>query len=136
MDNIFAQATKRKLRFTLNGSPEAIAKPGNLSTEDLWDLGLDDLDRIAMVLDTRIRTAPTKSFVNEATEGNRELIDLNLKLQILVEIINTKKALKEANAERAKQHQQKELIRSVLADKQAKALNDLSVEELEALLKH
>jgi hypothetical protein len=25
MDNIFAQATKRKLRFTLNGSPEAIA---------------------------------------------------------------------------------------------------------------
>ena len=87
MDN-FKEASKQKLRFS---TPK-----GTLSTEQLWDLSLVDLDTLAVDLNTKYEESKGKSYLEKRTTK-----DKNIKLQfdIVLDILQTKVAEMEAATE-------------------------------------
>lgn len=128
--NIFAVATRRKLRFPISGS---------ISVEDVWDLPLKskrdhgaDLDKLAQILDAEVEKLPRRSFVDEEvqTSENSEVL---LKLEIVKAIIATKK--EEAASKQAEVVNAAKLrdLDALIARKKDAALENLSVEELEKL---
>ena len=116
---MFKQATKQKLRFATN--------KGYLSVEDLWDLSLPSLDKIAVGLDEELAKSPRKSFITNNTPKNDEL---ELKFNIVKEIIATKmkeKSDKEIAKDKAAE---KARLTELLAKKRSEKLESLSEEEL------
>lgn len=116
---MFKQATKQKLRFATN--------KGYLSVEDLWDLSLPSLDKIAVALDEELAKSPRKSFITDNTPKNDEL---ELKFNIVKEIITTKmkeKSDKEIAKDKAAE---KARLTELLAKKRSEKLESLSEEEL------
>lgn len=116
---MYKVASKMKLRF-------ATVK-GNLSVEDLWDLNLVALDKLAVAIDDEISKSPRKSFIAETTPENEVA---KLKLNILKDIIETK--MKEKNdkeSEKRKQSERNRLL-EILAKKEEASLENLSIEEL------
>ena len=116
---MFKQATKQKLRFATN--------KGYLSVEDLWDLSLPSLDKIAVALDEQLAKSPRKSFITDNTPKNDEL---ELKFNIVKEIIATKmkeKSDKEIAKDKAAE---KARLTELLAKKRSEKLESLSEEEL------
>jgi DNA polymerase III delta prime subunit len=121
MENeLFAQATKAKLRF------------GNFSTEDLWDLSLKDLDKLAISIDSQLE-GKTKSFLEnpdpkEAKNQNQQ----RLALEVLKFVISVKQAENKARLEASAKKNQKEFLSSLLDKKRMEQLENLTVEEIEA----
>ena len=116
---MFKQASKIKLRFATN--------KGYLSVEDLWDLSLPSLDKIAVALDEELAKSPRKSFITDNTPKNDEL---ELKFNIVKEIIATKmkeKSDKEIAKDKAAE---KARLTELLAKKRSEKLESLSEEEL------
>lgn len=116
---MFKQATKQKLRFATN--------KGYLSVEDLWDLSLPSLDKIAVALDEELAKSPRKSFITDNTPKNDEL---ELRFNIVKEIIATKmkeKSDKEIAKDKAAE---KARLTELLAKKRSEKLESLSEEEL------
>lgn len=116
---MYKVASKMKLRF-------ATVK-GNLSVEDLWDLSLTALDKMAVAIDDEISKSSRKSFIAETTPENEVA---KLKLNILKDIIDTK--MKEKNdkeSEKRKQSERNRLL-EILAKKEEASLENLSIEEL------
>ena len=116
---MYKEASKMKLRF-------ATVK-GNLSVEDLWDLNLATLDKLAVAIDEQISKNPKKSFISESTPEDKVS---KLKLDILKDIINTKldeKAKKDS--EKQKISERNKLL-EILAKKEEASLENLSIEEL------
>ena len=126
MENIFAEASRIKLRFDVQGS---------VSTEQLWDVKLDALiafeEMIAGVVESygkslRRKSAGRKTKAQEADE---------LRLAIVTSILDIR--IKEQDdvkaATDAKIHNQK--IMDLIAEKQNDSLKSMSVDELKALLK-
>lgn len=118
---MYKKASKMKLRF-------ATAK-GNLTVEDLWQLNLASLDVIAVALDEELSKTPKKSFISEINPEN-EIIQI--KFNIVKDIINDKLTEK-ADREQAKNKQaEKSRLLDILSRKQAESLENLSEEELKA----
>ena len=76
---MFKQASKIKLRFATS--------KGYLSVEDLWDLSLPTLDKLAVSYDEELAKSPRKSFISDNAPKNKEL---ELKFNIVKDIIATK----------------------------------------------
>ena len=76
---MYKQASKMKLRFATS--------KGNLSVEDLWDLSLPALDRLAVSYDEELAKSPRKSFITNDTPSNSEL---ELKFNIVKDVITDK----------------------------------------------
>ena len=123
MEN-FKQATKQKLRFQTN--------KGLLSTEQLWDLSLEDLDTLAVSLETEHKQSAKKSFIIKSTEKDKTS---KLRFDVVLEILNTKVSEQEAASEayEIKEHNKK--IISLIAEKQDESLKGKSIKQLESMLK-
>lgn len=116
---MFKQASKMKLRFATS--------KGNLSVEDLWDLSLPVLDKLAVSYDEELAKSPRKSFITNDTPSNT---GLELKFNIVKEII-TDKLKEKADKEAAKSKSaERERLLELLAKKQSEKLESLSEEEL------
>ena len=116
---MYKEASKMKLRF-------ATVK-GNLSVEDLWDLNLITLDKLAVALDEEISKSPRKSFIAETTPEDKVS---KLKLDILKDIISTKLEEKaKKDSEKQKISERNKLL-EILAKKEEASLENLSIEEL------
>lgn len=116
---MYKEASKIKLRF-------ATVK-GNLSVEDLWDLSLTTLDKLAVAIDEQISKNPKKSFISESTPEDKVS---KLKLDILKDIINTKLEEKaKKDSEKQKISERNKLL-EILAKKEEASLENLSIEEL------
>lgn len=122
--DIFKESTKKGLRYN---SPKGV-----LTTEQLWDLKLVELDQVAVTLDEQLEKSEKKSFIKKRTTTD-EVIDLQLK--VVVDIIETKQADALAKKTEVEKKEHNEKIMSLIQQKQENKLNDLSVEELEAMLK-
>lgn len=122
MDKMFELATRAKLRFPFKGS---------VSVEDLWDLGVKDLDSIFKALNSRVKAAQEDSLLAAKTTEDEVL---STQIAIVRYIVETK--LHEAEvAKRAKEtSERKQKIMAIIADKRDEALRSASVEELEAML--
>ena len=125
MDN-FKQASKIALRFQTN--------KGLLSVEQLWHLNQTDLSNaIKDVKKILKKTDDDELSFLESTKVTD--VENQLRFDILKDVYLTKKAEKEEiqNAAEVKAHNQK--IIELIAEKRENKLRDMSVEELEKLLK-
>lgn len=101
------------------------------SVEDLWDLSLPVLDKLAVSYDEELAKSPRKSFITNDTPSNTEL---ELKFNIVKEII-TDKLKEKADRETAKNKAaEKARLTELLAKKQSEKLESLSEDEIKRRL--
>lgn len=123
MMSIFEVATRRKYRFQLNGS---------LTTEDLWDLSPENLDKIFKGLNAQLKKSSEESLLATRTKEDEDLLH---KIEIVKYIVAVKLAEKEAAqaAKARKEHKQK--LMALIEEKQTENLKNMPLEQLEAMLK-
>lgn len=126
---MYKKASQQKLRFVTNR--------GVLSVEQLWDLSLTDLTAaVKAVKKTITKTEDDDlSFLEAETVGDLATIEAQLRFDILKDVYLTKKKESEErrNAAEVKAHNQK--ILSLIAEKKENSLREMSVEDLEKMLK-
>lgn len=126
MQNIFEVATRSKLRFA--------SIRGELSVEQLWDVPLrsrDDfnLNAIAKATNKALKEISEENFVE--TTKTAEHTRREAALEAVKYIIDVKLAEEEAAKTRASKKQEKEKLLTILAEKQAGKLSELSERELQ-----
>lgn len=121
---MYKLAAQQKLRISTSR--------GLLSVEQLYDLPIAELDSLAVKLEDDYKNSKGKSFIAKKTEKDKTI---KLQFDIVLDVLTTKVELQEAsqNAQEIKAHNQKILAK--IADAQDKQLDNLSVKELEKLLK-
>lgn len=120
---MYKKASKLKLRFSTS--------KGNLSTEDLWDLSLEQLDAIAVKLDEQIEKSPRKSFIKTISKVNETL---ELKFAIVKDVIDTKMAEQAARENQQAKSAQRQKILELIAEKEDFELKGKSADELRKML--
>ena len=119
---MFEQAVRLKLRFQYCGT---------LTTEDLWDLHVKDLDQIFKDLSVEARQADEESLLDTRTNANKRL---DLSIEVVKHIVATKleeQAKREAAADRKVR---KQTLLGILEDKENQALLDLTADELRGMI--
>lgn len=120
---MYKKALRTKLRF---GTTK-----GKLTTEDLFDLSLTDLNNLAINLDKKLSETPRKSFISDIAPDTQED---ELRFNIVKDIITLKLAERDAaNNAKAKAAEKAQLL-EILHRKKNEALENLSVAEIEAKL--
>ncbi len=122
---MYKQASKQQLRFPTN--------VGMLTTEQLWNLGITDLDKLAVALEEAYNKAKgKKTFLQIKSEEDKTA---KLRFDIALDILTTKvEEMEEARtAQETKEHNQK--ILGLMAEKRDAQLKGKSLKELEKLLK-
>lgn len=120
---MYKKASKLKLRFSTS--------KGNLSTEDLWDLSLEQLDAIAVKLDEQIEKSPRKSFIKTVSKGNEIL---ELKFAIIKDVIDTKMSEQTARENQQAKSAQRQKLLELIAEKEDFELKGKSADELRKML--
>lgn len=121
MEKLFESATRNKIRFGYRGM---------ISTEDLWDLGVEELDGIYKNLMAEKKDSETESLLSE----KRANPILETKIEIVKHIFCVKIEEAKAAEQRAENAAKKQKILAILARKQDAELENKSAEELEALI--
>lgn len=122
--DIFKLGSQQKLRF--------LTSRGSLSTEQLWDLSLEELDALAVSLETEHQQSGKKSFLVKTSVKDKTA---KLRFDIVLDVLHTKAAAAEAASEAAEIKEHNKKILAIIADKQDETLKGKSVKQLEALLK-
>ena len=122
---MYKEALQKKLRFKTN--------KGMISTEDLFDLSLQNLNTLAIMLDKKISEAPKKSFIEElpAEENDDEL-----RFSIVKDIINIKLKAGKDSIDKAQVKARNKRIAELIAKKEDEALENKSIEELRAMIQN
>ncbi len=119
MNDLFKRAAKDKVRFD--------STKGSLSAEDLFDLSLESLDVIAKRVNKQLKTEGEESFIGKKSRTNTEL---ELKLDILKDVIKTKQDEDEARKTRAEKREKLENLKVLLADKELEEFKGKSKDEI------
>lgn len=120
--NLFEMATRKKFRFPFKGM---------ISVEDLWDLSVENLDIVYKTLNAESKRANEDSLL--ATKSAEDTI-LDTKIAIVKHIVAVKLKEKADRQKAASVAAEKRKLEAIIANKQDEALNNMSVEELEAKL--
>jgi len=120
--NIFEVATRGKYRYKHNGM---------ISTEDLWDLKLEDLNKIYQALMKERKEAETESLLE--TKSTKDEARDN-KIEIIKHIVEVKKADIEAKAREKEEKERRQYIMGIIQKKENEALENLPIEELRKLV--
>ena len=120
--NLFEMATRKKFRFPFKGM---------ISIEDLWDLSLKNLDTVFKALNAEAKQANEESLL--AVKSDEDTI-LDAKIAIVKHIVSVKLADEAEKKNAAIKREQKRRIQELIANKQDEALQNKSVEELQAML--
>lgn len=122
---MYKEALQKKLRFKTN--------KGMITTEDLFDLSLQNLNTLAIMLDKKISEAPKKSFIEELpVEEN----DDELRFSIVKDVINIKLKARKDNINRAQIDARNKRIAELIAKKEDEALENKSIEELRTMIQN
>lgn len=116
---MFEQASRLKLRFK---TPKGI-----LTTEDVWDLTLEQLDQLAKNLNKDLKEQSEESFIKTKTSANKEL---ELKFEIVKHIITVRMTEAEKIKERAEKRKKKQHLLELIAQKENEALSSKSLDDL------
>ena len=122
MDTLLLKALQAKLRFT--------SRNGSISVEDLNDLSLTSLDRMAVAVATELE-AQEKTFLATTKKGSP---NLQLALDVLKLFITVKTEEAKVKAERADKKAARAFLLDLKAKKEADALQTLSIEDIEKRL--
>ena len=120
-NNIFEYAVRNKLRFPYKGT---------ISTEDLWDLPVTELDKIFKVLNKKNKTNEEESLLSTSSVDMDTLISIN----IIKYIVNYKLKKKEENERAKKRSEDRQLIMDIVEKKRKQSLEDKTEEELLKML--
>lgn len=121
-EKMFEVAARTKFRFPFNGL---------ISTEDLFDLTVEDLDSIFKTLNSQVKKAQEESLLGSKTKQDKEL---EMKIDIIKYIVSTKLEEAELKVKVKERKEQKQKILGILSAKQDAALENKSVEELKQML--
>lgn len=119
--NIFEEASRLKIRFQHRGI---------ISTEDLWDLNLEQLDGLYKVLMKEAKQSDEDGLIAPAKEDR----ELAIKIELVKHVFTVKKAEAEKRENDALNAAKKQRILEVLAKKREDALQGMSEDELLAML--
>lgn len=122
MTNLFEMATRKKFRFPFKGM---------ISVEDLWDLSVQNLDTVFKALNAEAKQVKEESLL--ATKSTEDTI-LDAKIEIVKHIVKVKLEEAEKRTEDAAKREQKRRLQELIATKQDEALQDKSIEELQAMM--
>lgn len=123
MSNIYKNALRQNIRFEFKGLR---------STEELWDLTVEQLDDIFQRLNAERKTKSEESLLSTKTA---ETAELDLKIAILRDVVETLQQEKADREDAAAKAARKQKILEAIARKKDDELGNLSVEELEELAK-
>lgn len=119
MNNLFILASREKFRFAFKGM---------ISTEDLWDLSLKELDTIFKNLNAQYKAQISEeSLLTKKNDGGTVL---EAKIQIIKYIVQIKKDEIAARELQTARKAQKDKILEIIAAKKDQQLQEMSVEEL------
>ena len=120
--DIFKYAVKNKMRFSYKGV---------CTVEDLYDIPLSGLDKMYGELKKQQKNFGEDSLLNKKSSEEKEI---GIKIEIIESIV----ADRLADIEKAKKVQQtrerNRRIAQIIADKEDAALNNMSLEDLKAML--
>ena len=125
--NIFERASRASLRFA--------SVVGDLTTEQLWDLPLTakgdrpDLDKLARAVNGELKSIEEGSFVNLKPDPRKT--DLELRLDILKHVIQSKLDAKAVAEKAAENAERKRKLVSALASKEEAELVGMTKEQIE-----
>lgn len=122
---LFELAARYKWRWT--------GYKGQLRAEDLWDLPVEALDDIFKKLNSEKKKNDEESLL-EATARTSQEIMLDNKISIVRYIVQTKLAEAETRRRYAEKKAKEQQIMDILARKETAALENLSTDELRAML--
>jgi hypothetical protein len=120
MNDLFQQASRRKLRFD--------SSIGQLSTEQLWELNLSQLNDLAVSLSRKVKDVSTESFIQTETKVPKEL---SLRFEIVKAIIAVKLEEADKAKKSAERKVQRDKLLNALANKQDEKINSMSIKALE-----
>ncbi len=123
MEN-FKQATKEKLRFQ--------TAKGLLSTEQLWDLSLADLDNLAIELQEKYEESGKKSFLVKRSVKDKTA---KLRFDVVLDVLQTKSDEMEEAKQKAEDKKHNEEIMQLIVEKQKEGLKGKSIKQLESMLR-
>lgn len=122
-NNIFEYAVRNKLRFPYKGT---------ISTEDLWDLPVTELDKIYKVLNKKNKTNEEESLLSTSSIDMGTLVSID----IIKYIVNYKLKKKEENEQAKKRAEDRQFIMDIVEKKRKQSLEDKTEEELLEMLKN
>ena len=116
---MFDKASRLRLRFNYKGV---------ISTEDLWDLSLQELDFIYKGLMAQKKALNVDSLLTTPTPAD-DLLEL--KLDIVRFVFNTKQDEADSRKAAAEKKAKKQKLLDVLSQKQDSALAEMSIEDIQ-----
>ena len=119
--NIFEIASKNKFRYFYKGV---------ITTEDLWDLSLAQLDTVYKALNAEVKKIQEDSLLDARSVD----AETKAKIDIVKYIFAVKQKEAEDRVITAEKAAKKQRIMEILAKKQANALENMSEDELQAML--
>ena len=120
--NMFEVATRTKMRFPFKGM---------ISVEDLWDLSVQNLDKVFKALNSQRKEAQEESLLNVKSSED-EVLDTQI--AIVKYIVNVKLEERAAMVKAAENKEKKQKIMALMAKKDDEAMGNMSKEELQKLL--
>lgn len=129
MEELFRKAIENKWRFPAAGR-------NVLSLEELYDLPLagnngTNLDTVANLINNELQVKRGKvSFVTTNTRNDREVAELEDKLELIKDVIQVKLERNAARQEQVAKASEKAMLEALLVQKQTEALKNLSEEEI------
>lgn len=123
MSQLFITAARNKVRFSTNR--------GLLTVEDLWDLSLESLDRIAVSIDEAVQKHGRKSFIGAQP---KEAEGLQTQFDLVKFVIDTKLAEKAEAKTAADREAQVTFLKGLLEKKQLADLENMTPDEIKAKL--
>ena len=120
--NMFEVATRTKMRFPFKGM---------ISVEDLWDLSVQNLDKVFKVLNSQRKEAQEESLLNVKSSED-EVLDTQI--AIVKYIVGVKLEEQAARVKAAENKEKKQKIMALMAKKDDEAMENMSKEELQKLL--
>lgn len=120
--NMFAYATRNKVRFPYKGL---------ISTEDLWDLSVTELDKIFKTLNAQAKQSQEESLLESKNDGD-ELLENQI--EIVKHIVTVKLREQKAREREADKAAQRQKIMAIIARKQDESLENASLDDLQTML--
>lgn len=121
-NNVFEVAVRSKFRFPFRGS---------ISTEDLWDLTVEDLDSVFKSLNSQLKQATEESLLDTRTEQDKEIL---AKVEIVKYVVSVKLEEKANRLKAKEKREQRQKIMEIMSAKQDTELQGKSLEELSKML--
>ncbi len=121
---MYKEASKKGLKIHTN--------KGVLTVEQLWTLSLEELDTLAVSLDEAVSSNKGKSFLTKKSTVDKWT---KLKLDIIVDIIQTKQQEAEEAAVKSENKKNNALIEDIIARKKLGELEGKTIAELESMIK-